>query len=127
MTQTTFYQFFNSVVLSVSLTIHESTVFFNDTATTEIYTYRHPLYLHDDLPISRARAPSDRVDRQREHRREGGARGAALGLHQQICRGLSGQALLSGLRTVGRGRAARDRPRQGRSEERRVGKECVST
>src|SRR3546814_12029275 len=26
--------------------------FFNDTATTEIYTYLHPLSLHDALPIS---------------------------------------------------------------------------
>src|SRR3546814_7826499 len=29
--------------------------FFNDTATTEIYTYRHTLSLHDALPISRLR------------------------------------------------------------------------
>src|SRR3546814_15743474 len=28
--------------------------FFNDTATTEIYTYRHPLSLHDALPILNA-------------------------------------------------------------------------
>src|SRR3546814_20343252 len=28
--------------------------FFNDTATTEIYTYGHTLSLHDALPISRA-------------------------------------------------------------------------
>src|SRR3546814_16734972 len=27
-------------------------VFFNDTATTEIYTYLHTLSLHDALPIS---------------------------------------------------------------------------
>src|SRR3546814_17454692 len=26
--------------------------FFNDTSTTEIYTYRHTLSLHDALPIS---------------------------------------------------------------------------
>src|SRR3546814_13625780 len=26
--------------------------FFNDTATTDIYTYGHPLSLHDALPIS---------------------------------------------------------------------------
>src|SRR3546814_3398899 len=31
--------------------------FFNDTATTEIYTYLHTLSLHDALPISRARRP----------------------------------------------------------------------
>src|SRR3546814_17267036 len=29
--------------------------FFNDTATTEIYTYRHTLSLHDSLPISASR------------------------------------------------------------------------
>src|SRR3546814_3029136 len=29
--------------------------FFNDTATTEIYTYGHTLSLHDALPISRHR------------------------------------------------------------------------
>src|SRR5213075_3563448 len=29
--------------------------FFNDTATTEIYTTRHTLSLHDALPISRRR------------------------------------------------------------------------
>src|SRR3546814_16050377 len=28
-----------------------SVFFFNDTATTEIYTYGHPLSLHDALPI----------------------------------------------------------------------------
>src|SRR3546814_14665504 len=30
--------------------------FFNDTATTEIYTYGHTLSLHDALPISRTYA-----------------------------------------------------------------------
>src|SRR3546814_1780432 len=30
--------------------------FVKDTATTEIYTYRHTLSLHDALPISRSRA-----------------------------------------------------------------------
>src|SRR3546814_10591810 len=30
-----------------------SIFFFNDTATTEIYTYCHPLSLHDALPILR--------------------------------------------------------------------------
>src|SRR3546814_11415901 len=31
--------------------------FFNDTATTEIYTYLHTLSLHDALPICLARQP----------------------------------------------------------------------
>src|SRR5213075_3607559 len=34
--------------------------FFNDTATTEIYTTRHTLSLHDALPISRRRPARDR-------------------------------------------------------------------
>src|SRR3989449_4779675 len=38
--------------------------FFNDTATTEIYT----LSLHDALPISRARAPPDALARRRRAR-----------------------------------------------------------
>src|SRR3546814_18780130 len=32
--------------------------FFNDTATTEIYTYLHPLSLHYALPISRSLGPA---------------------------------------------------------------------
>src|SRR2546422_6146877 len=60
--------------------------FFNDTATTEIYT----LSLHDALPIcrvcvarERARAgepggaPRDSRDRRHDHRRRRGARGTA--------------------------------------------------
>src|SRR3546814_11162599 len=31
---------------------------FNDTPTTEIYTYGHTLSLHDALPICRQRAPA---------------------------------------------------------------------
>ena len=41
-----------------------------------------------------------------------GARGAGLGADQQICRRLSGAALLSGLRTVGHGRESGDRAGQ---------------
>src|SRR3546814_8187261 len=37
-----------------------STFFFNDTATTEIYTYAHTLSLHDALPISIYHAFADR-------------------------------------------------------------------
>src|SRR3546814_4912912 len=32
--------------------------FFNDTATTEIYTYGHTLSLHDALPVATAVAPA---------------------------------------------------------------------
>src|SRR3546814_12742403 len=35
----------------VCLIDHLPLFFFNDTATTEIYTYGHPLSLHDALPI----------------------------------------------------------------------------
>src|SRR3546814_4080898 len=56
--------------------------FFNDTATTEIYTYGHTLSLHDALPILRARS-ARRRDRQIRHhrsrcarRRAGGGEGA---------------------------------------------------
>src|SRR3546814_21117849 len=43
-------------------------LFFNDTATTEIYTYLHTLSLHDALPISfqnRRRAGHCRLDASR--------------------------------------------------------------
>src|SRR3546814_13259208 len=36
--------------------------FFNDTATTEIYTYGHTLSLHDALPISGAAGAEDVTD-----------------------------------------------------------------
>src|SRR3546814_16261402 len=39
--------------------------FFNDAATTEIYTYLHPLSLHDALPISRSRRFRQRPCRPR--------------------------------------------------------------
>src|SRR3546814_20738321 len=45
--------------------------FFNDTATTEIYTYCHPLSLHDALPIWRR--PGSRP-RSMTHRRDPGLR-----------------------------------------------------
>src|SRR3546814_15930861 len=35
--------------------------FFNDTPTTEIYTYSHPLALHDALPISLLESPEGEV------------------------------------------------------------------
>src|SRR3546814_15554869 len=39
-------------VISVLVRSLLSFLFFNDTATTEIYTYGHPFPLHDALPIS---------------------------------------------------------------------------
>src|SRR3546814_12704327 len=47
--------------------------FFNDTATTEIYTYLHTLSLHDALPIYFIAARS--VDEFLQQVRHGGARG----------------------------------------------------
>src|SRR3546814_12673025 len=38
--------------------------FFNDTATTEIYTYCHTLSLHDALPISLRGHPGEVVDQE---------------------------------------------------------------
>src|SRR3546814_20916853 len=38
--------------------------FFNDTATTEIYTYLHTLSLHDALPICSRHAPTDAPGRR---------------------------------------------------------------
>src|SRR5213075_3544158 len=56
--------------------IHFSFFFFNDTATTEIYTTRHTLSLHDALPISccaartsRCTAPKSRARASRSTKR----------------------------------------------------------
>src|SRR3546814_15119570 len=55
--------------------------FFNDTATTEIYTYRHTLSLHDALPISRpATAPrAARIGCRRRSRSRGSFRACEAG------------------------------------------------
>src|SRR3546814_11998168 len=94
--------------------------FLNDTATTEIYTYGHTLSLHDALPIWRPLA------------RRGSTQGCARGAADRRCERKLGRD-----RYFERGRGARrhgsrnDRTagagRRRRSEERRVGKECVST
>src|SRR3546814_11657140 len=71
-------------VTHIYLTLLYSSFFFNDTPTTEIYTYGHTLSLHDALPISRGRArllvrpwPRGAVVRgQRDLRRRGAARPA---------------------------------------------------
>src|SRR3546814_14919996 len=39
------------LTLHIIRRIRYRVLFFNDTATTEIYTYRHTLSLHDSLPI----------------------------------------------------------------------------
>src|SRR3546814_4671127 len=44
-----------------------SSFFFNDTATTEIYTYGHTLSLHDALPICAGRRARRRAGRVRRY------------------------------------------------------------
>src|SRR3546814_12771913 len=46
-------------VAVVSVACSSAVFFFNDTATTEIYTYLHTLSLHDALPIYIASRPDD--------------------------------------------------------------------
>src|SRR3546814_15203517 len=83
---------------------HDASLFyfcFNDTATTEIYTYLHTLSLHDALPIY---APGDRVGAGVEHARfapqraidEPGAGGAAhaVGEHGDLASALDGMHVL---------------------------------
>jgi hypothetical protein len=68
--------------------------------------------LRRDREGGRAPGGGARADRERELRLPGGARGAGLGAHQQVRRGLPGQALLRRLPVGGRRRAAGHRPRQ---------------
>src|SRR3546814_18975363 len=77
-----------------------SIFFFNDTATTEIYTYGHTLSLHDALPISRTGHRPCRRPRTGLH---------AAGHHA----GMRRQSHL-GARRAG-GARARDWPERGRA------------
>src|SRR3546814_12678212 len=66
-------------------------VFFNDTATTEIYTYGHTLSLHDALPISRRgadRAPARATWSRRHPARI--SRGSSQHRQRPAC-GIAGQ------------------------------------
>ena len=63
-------------------------------------------------PRTRPPARRDRADRLGEHRLARGARGAGLGAHQQICRGLSRPALLRRLPVRRHRREARHRARR---------------
>src|SRR3546814_16596033 len=111
-----------------------------DTATTDIYPYRHTLPLHDALPIWAAgTGPPHAVARL-----EDGHRGGHVGFHRAVGRRRVGAADLApraiafraiafrqgddadGHRQPGIERQLRCRPRH-RSEERRGGKGCVST
>ena len=65
-----------------------------------------------DQGRTRPAAPRDRADRVGKHRQPRGAGSAGLGDDQQICRRLSGRALLRRLRMGRRRRDAGDRARQ---------------
>src|SRR3546814_18423830 len=114
--------------------------FFNDTATTEIYTYLHTLSLHDALPISIGIGhPSEIEFPFAEKRRLPGRR------RRETLQSRAGGCIVGGgITRLGEGEA-RDQRRDGdmpdccfgvwmrvlhetspRSEERSVGKECVS-
>src|SRR3546814_20036179 len=114
-------------------------VFFNITATTEIFTYLHTLSLHDALPIDvRQRLWHDVRVRLRPDQH--GAVGVAVAAEGT---GAADHPRAGPLPRPAEGIPAPDRrePRlpqlpvrpdagqfgQARSEERRVGKECVST
>src|SRR3712207_9206970 len=99
--------------------------FFNDTATTEIYT----LSLHDALPICSGRE----IPRPARNDEQGtsGSRCAPFGSADCRSSGLLEPAT-GGLRMVGHDAVERRSPEDAmsatreRSEERRVGKECRS-
>src|SRR3546814_9339695 len=56
-------------------------LFFNDTSTTEIYTYCHTLSLHDALPIS----ADERLLRRRRRARGARARPTTVGAAHRLC------------------------------------------
>src|SRR3546814_11911630 len=53
MTSTSSYTVYDVIVYNFVVKDVCDVFFFNDTATTKIYTYLHTLSLHDALPISR--------------------------------------------------------------------------
>src|SRR3546814_14361003 len=112
-----------------------SRFFFNVSATTEIYTYGHTLSLHDALPICCIFADGaflwsdlpqiihlDRHDRIN----------LEIGAHEGLNEGITVPYFHLGSRMGSCTFAGTTKPEQahrfiGRSEERRVGKECVRT
>src|SRR3546814_12361838 len=110
--------------------------FFNDTATTEIYTYCHTLSLHDALPIFHFREAVIVLGLVVEA--QGGALGAlrrrqeshlrrAVGDQLQRPFGQRLAVLHDGQPVAGAEAVLQAVGLMGRSEERRVGKECFST
>src|SRR3546814_20937926 len=95
--------------------------FFNDTATTEIYTYLHTLSRHDALPIcSKSGVPHTR--RQNTGSFGCAASASMSGTLAVVPSHSHGQTLLRCSAIPHDSGSAMTR-----SEERRVGKECVST
>src|SRR3989449_11278214 len=108
-----------SVVYAITASLF---FFFNDTATTEIYT----LSLHDALPISRDRDARPSGEPLGGERGEGAAARHAAAQHRRsVARGAHGALQLGDEHVEHR---VLERPGQvwPRSEERRVGKECRS-
>src|SRR3546814_13267003 len=106
--------------------------FVNDTATTEIYTYLHTLSLHDALPIwahSSGDAPSRIFEPSETFRSRNMAEITAAAVKELRDRSGAGMMDCKKAPTEANGdiEAATDWLRATRSEERRVGKECVST
>src|SRR3546814_19447161 len=112
--------------MDVTMTLMVTKCVFNDKATPEVYTYRYTLSRHDSLPIFRttyqyatdaqiltAWFPGDWRDPppQRAHRGHSRPRMTSAHIRPSHCRSSGRKA----------------EPGSGRSEERRVGKECVST
>src|SRR3546814_14966321 len=97
-----------------------SFVFFNDTATTEIYTYRHTLSLHDALPIFTRAALRCTTHVSRSSERRSRRRASATLRRRSNDRPPTLDLALHDAHGQCRRSSAR-------SEERRVGKEVVST
>src|SRR3546814_19772641 len=104
--------------------------FFNDTATTEIYTYGHTLSLHDALPIwhlhdGGKKLEDEQPDKEQERtlhevREDNGVDDVPM-IAQEARP--AGDVVHGECRQQHRGDPA---ARNARSEARRVGKECVS-
>src|SRR3546814_13885475 len=107
--------------------------FFNETATTEIYTYGHTLSLHDALPISSraSRSSNSPGPQPRSSTRRAPLSSNALTTvsSRSSCNSLAIHATpFCSNATLVQGSSQRHPCwRARRSEERRVGKECVST
>src|SRR3546814_11394504 len=97
--------------------------FFNDTATTETYTYGHTLSLHDALPITRAAVDNARQIQQGTLESGFVQSDIAYWAYHGEELFLTGGPLKS-LRAIAN--LYPETIHLVRSEERRVGKECVS-